>query len=390
MNGFKRAALSALILAAGWSVGETENPPPPAPGAPGDRYVHQPDVASIVKRFLSPEGFMDPEFPPTIAAASPFYTDFFGLQAIADVSRDKILADFVPQHAAQVASDEHSVTLRFNKGYVATFYPQSSLRVMGVTVPFSHVAFSGDDWRTARGNVGDFLSIVKAAQRSDVYLIANPCYADEQVTAEQFKTGTAAPIVVDPRIEAFDSAASAVLLMPEAVHGHRENADALMALLRDHKVDWLGLEMLNADQQRDLDAFSEAKEGTPQYRAARAKLVDYFAGAWNGRAGPKTTGEENYYFQLVEAAHKNGVRLIGLEAASMPYILFRYGETPFGASVRNYQWASHSPAKGRGVIFGGGSHFNLPGTANVQDFLAVRDRGRTFVSLKDLKAKPGS
>ncbi len=142
--------------------------------------------------------------------------------------------------------------------------------------------------------------------------------------------------------------------------------------------------------KEDLDAFNRAREGTRAYGAARARLIEYFASSWNGRAGPKTTGAANYYFQLIETTHRNCVRVIGLEGSTTPFIFFRYGETNFGSSVRSYLWARRTPPHGRGVIFGGAAHFSSPAPANVQDNIAARDHGRTFVTLKDLKAgRPG-
>ena len=168
-----------------------------------------------------------------------------------------------------------------------------------------------------------------------------------------------------------------------------DDLDRLLGVIGSHDVDWLGLEMLFAEQQPMLDRFNGSAGGTPEHHAGRAELIEYFAEAWNGRAGPKVPGEENLYFKAVEEAHRLGIRVVALEGASVAYLLFRYGEAPFGGSVRSYQWANHTPDAGRGIIFGGSAHFNSAGSGNVQDYLATMAPGRTFVSLRDLKAPRG-
>ncbi len=389
------AALTACMtteeaVPAGPSTAAVATETPPAPPAEASRYVHQVDVPSTVRPFLSPQGFLDPAFPPTIAAPSHHLTDFFGHQAIADIPRDRIVADLVPAHAQLVSQDDHSVTLQFPRGYTATFYPISALAMMGVSAPYSHVYISGDDWRTKRANLADFIGVLESAGLAGRYLIPNPFYEDEVTTAAQMRSGRHAPVTIDPQAALFFRTPNAILLKPEYVHGIRESADELMQLLRRGAVDWVGLEMLPSGMQDELDAFHRAQSGTPEYRQGRQKLIDYFAENWNGRAGPRTTGEENYYFQLVDLARQRGVRVIGLEQAFIHYIIFRYGETPFGGSVRSYQWSKAVPATGRGVIFGGSAHFNLPEPTNVQDFIAARQPDRAIMSLRDLHARPRS
>ena len=41
---------------------------------------------------------------------SSYYTDFFGIQALADTTREKIKRDFVPRHAEVAGEDEHTLT----------------------------------------------------------------------------------------------------------------------------------------------------------------------------------------------------------------------------------------------------------------------------------------
>ncbi|MCY3988959.1 MAG: hypothetical protein OXF94_10280 [Gammaproteobacteria bacterium] len=351
------------------------------------RYQHHIDVAPVIGRFLAPDGFIDPEFPPTIAEPSPHLTDFFGVQAVADVSRDEIVADFVPRFAELSARDEHSVTLTFKDGFTATFYPVSSLVVMGFATPVSHVVVSGDTWRQARGNVETLIGRIREIGRAGAYLLENPDYGLEMQTYETMRSGQRASVEIDPDLSRYRSSADGLLLFPEAVHGISTDADALMKVIDGGGFDWLGMEALNLDQQDDLDAFNNAAAGTPEYVEARAVLVEYFADAWNGRAGPRTTGEENYYFKLCEAAHAAGARVIALEGASLPFLFFRYGETKFGASVRSLIWANAIPSTGRGILFGGGAHFHYPDVPMVQDFVAAESPQRPIFAVRDLWAK---
>ncbi len=359
-----------------------ENAPEPV-----ERFVHQIDMMPLVRRFLSPEGFMDQEFPPTVAIPSPYLSDFFGAQAIGDVTREEIFADFVPAHAALESEDENSVTLRFGEGFTATFYPISTLVVMGNEAPVSHVVLSGDSWRQARANVQTLVEKIAEIDRADAYLVENEFHALEQVTYELMNSDVRATVTVDPELAAFRRSQDGILLFPEAVHGISKDADELMKVIEAGGFDWIGFESLNTVQQPDLDAFNDAAAGTPEYDEARGRLVDYYADAWNGRAGPKTTGEENYYFKLAEAAHAAGARVIAIEGSSLEFLFFRYGETAFGGSVRSLVWANAIPASGRGILFGGGAHFHYPDVPMVQDFIHAQAPDRPFFSVRDLWAK---
>ena len=349
---------------------------------------HAPGIAALVKPFLTAQGFLDPEFASAVAAPSRFYSDFFGLQAIRDVPKIRIVSDFVPAHGEVVAEDSASVTIRFRAGYSAQFFPMSSLDVMGSSAALSHVAISGDNWRASRQNVRSFLSLLDSLKLTDTYLVPNPGYADEVVVAQQMSAGAPAVVTVDSSLSRFAQSADGVLLLGERVHGRPDDLAIVNSVLESTKIDWLGLEMLDVANEPVLDAYNRSKAGSAEYAQARAQLIAYFANAWNGRAGPKTTGEENPYFKLVEAAHARGVRVIALEAASVPYLLFRYGEVDFGGAVRSLWWAKRVPPKGRGIIFGGTAHFNSAKPVNVQDFIAAAQPNRPLYSLKPIDRRP--
>jgi len=358
--------------------------------ATAPRFDHSPDLALLLKRFLSPQGFLDPEFPETVARPSKYLTDFYGIQAIKDVSRDAILGDFVPRFAEKVSEDANSVTLRFRDGYEARFFPNSNLLAAGQTLKVSHVEISGADWRTLGKNLDAFRTLVERAMLADRYLIPNKFYPEEVATYKQMTSGRLATVTVDPAGAAFAATRDGILLIPEGVHGRPEDVQIAMKTVGALPVDWIGMEMIGVEHQPTLDAYNAAKEGTPAYDAARAKLVAYFAESWNGRAGPKTTGEENLYFKLVETAHARGIKIVALEGSTIEYLLLRYGETAFGGSVRSLGWADRLPKSGRGIIFGGSAHFNMTKPINVQDFIVAKTPARRIFSLKDIKPKTGA
>ncbi len=143
------------------------------------------------------------------------------------------------------------------------------------------------------------------------------------------------------------------------------------------------MEMLPSNMQGDLDAFTKSGTASDAYTIARKKLIDYFASAWN-RAEPKTTGEENYYFKIVDLMRTKKARVIGLEGVSLTYILFRYGESEFGAGVRSCKWAQLVPSSGKGVVYAGSAHFTNPQPLNFQDFLAERIPGVQLFAAKPI------
>jgi hypothetical protein len=337
-----------------------------------------------VKPFLTKQGFLDPEFASVVAAPARYYSDFFGLQAIHDLPKNRIVSDFVPARGEVMAEDSVSVTIRFKAGYTAQFFPLSSLDVMGSSAPISHVAFTGPDWRTLRQTLKSFLSLLDTLRLTDTYLVPNPGYADEVEVARQLSSGTAAAVIADSTLSGFARTSDGVLLIGERVHGRPDDLAIVRRALESAKIDWLGLEMLDVAIQSVLDAYNRSTTASPEHEQARAQLIAYFANAWNGRAGPKTTGEENPYFKLIDAAHARGVRVIALEAASVPYLLFRYGEVDFGGAVRSLWWARHTPQSGRGIVFGGSAHFNSAKPVNVQDFIAARQPNRPLFSIKSI------
>lgn len=346
------------------------------------RYVDEPDLKTLLPRVLTPQGFLDRNFAKATAKPSPYYTDFYGAQALADTTKERIKRDFVPKYAEVVGEDEHKLTLKFKSGWTGTFYPHSTLRVMGIEVPFDHVYVSGNTWQEMLRNLDEFRDLLKARKLEKAYLIPNPHYKDELVVDKKMTgNGPPAKLVVDPKLTDMEQSSNAVVIYPEGVHGNVEGYNKFNAeVLTQHRFDWIGMEMLPTSMQKDLDAFIHAGDGTPEYARARKVMIDYFTNSWN-RTVPKTTGEENYYFKIVDMMRTKNTRVIGLENVDSPYILFRYGENLFGAAVRSYNWAQAVPSSGRGLVYGGGGHFYNSQLINFQDFLQMRNPSVKFFAV---------
>ena len=110
------------------------------------RFVHEPDLRKILPKFLTPQGFLDPKFAEATAKPSLYYSDFYGIQALTSTTKEGIKRDFVPTHAEISAEDETTITLKFKSGFSGKFYPNSIVKVMGVSVNMDHVEISGDTW----------------------------------------------------------------------------------------------------------------------------------------------------------------------------------------------------------------------------------------------------
>lgn len=356
------------------------------------RFVHEPDLRTILAKFLSPQGFLDPKFADATAKPSRYYSDFYGLQALADTTKEGIKRDFVPKFAEVALEDENTLTLKFKDGFSGKFYPNSSLKVVGVETKWDHVEISGDTWQDLLKNLADFREILAKNKLEKRYLRVNPYYKDELVVYKQLtKNSPPAQIKVAPLTE-FQTEKNAVLLYPERVHGILKGYEELKANVLDkQKFDWMAMEMLPSSMQKDVDIYVKSANDSPEYLRTRKVLLDYFKDSWNGRAGPKTTAEENYYFKIVEQMRANKTRLIAMEKAiesnGAEYIFFRYGENKFGGAVRSYWWAQALPKIGKGLVFGGSGHFTGGDSINFQDFQALLIPKMKMFALEEIKLR---
>jgi hypothetical protein len=351
------------------------------------RFVHEPDLRKLLPKFLTPQGFLDPKYPEAVAKPSRYCTDLYGIHALADTTKDFIKRDFVPRFAEVTDEDENTVTLKFKEGFSCKFYPHSALKVMGVTVNFDHVEISGDTWQSLRKNIDTFTNLLEKSKLARKYLRPNPHFKDEQlVFAQLTKRNNVMPKVA--ALSDLRNEKNSLLVYPESVHGNVKAYEKFKADVLDKEAfDWVALEMLVPSQQRDLDIFIKATENSPEHLRTRKVLLEYFKDNWNGRSGPKTTAEENYYFKIVEQMRAKKTRVIAVEAATAEYIFFRNGETKFGGAVRSYWWAKLLPQKGKGLIFGGSSHFNDKSPINFQDFQAMLNPKLKMYSLEEIKIR---
>lgn len=352
------------------------------------RFVHEPDLRKMLPKFLNSQGFLDPKFAEAVAKPSPYYSDFYGIQALANTTKENIKRDFVPKFAEVVTEDENTITLKFKNGGTGTFYPNSSLKVLGIETKFDHVEVSSDTWQDLLKNLENFRATLKANKLEKKYLIPNPHYKDELIVAKQLATNKQPLVVPITRLEDFNKEKNAILLYPEGVHGNTQGYEKLKAdVLNKQKFDWMALEMLVPTMQKDLDVFINSAENSPEHLRTRKVLLDYFKDAWNGRKGPKTSAEENYYFKIVEQMRQQKTRVLGVEKSSAEYIFFRYGENKFGAAVRSLWWAQLLPKTGKGLIFGGSGHFTISNAINFQDFQAMLNPKMKMFSLEEIKVR---
>lgn len=351
------------------------------------RFVHEPDLRTLLPKFLTPQGFLDPKYAEATAKPSPYYSDFYGLQALAETTKEGIKRDFVPKFAEITAEDENTVTLKFKEGFWGKFYPHSTLKVVGVEVKFDHVEMSGDKWTELRENLDKFIKLLETNGLAKKYLRPNSFFKDEQIVYRQLsKKNQTMPKVAS--LDEISREKNAVLIYPEGVHGNLKGYEKFKAEVLDKGgFDWIAMEMLIPSQQKDLDIFVKSADNSPEYLRTRKVLLDYFKDSWNGRSGPKTTAEENYYFKIVEQMRKQKTRVVAIEASTTEYILFRYGENKFGAAVRSYWWAKALPKTGKGIIFGGSAHFNDKDSINFQDFQAMLNPKMKMFVLEALKIR---
>lgn len=355
--------VSALSATSAWSQAETK--------ATQGRYVDSPDLMSLIKRVLTPQSMMDPEFGKAIAKPSPYLSDFFGVQAIKDVTKEDIKHDFVPKFASVGKEDEHSFELKFKDGWTGRFFVNSSLEVKGTVSPISHVYISGDTWKEMLKNHDAFLGILKAEKLEDRYLIPNPHYQEELVVAKKLEAGGATVAVSkDPALPGFEQSANAVAIFPDAVHGNEAGFSAFLDFLKTHNCDWLGLEALTTSMQKQLNDYIAADEKSPEFAAADKAITENFASGWDKRF---ENSQESHFMKAMRLMRSNKSRVYGLEGVSLDYIIWRYGETPFGGAVRSYVWAKQVPTSGRGIVFGGSAHFTSDQPVNFQDFLKDRN-----------------
>ena len=149
------------------------------------RYIHEPDLKVMLAKFLTPQGFLDQAFADATAKPSRFYSDFYGIQALANTTKEGIKHDFVPKFAQVVSENDHMIDLKFKNGWTGKFYTHSSLKILGIETKWDHVEVSGSDWHDLLKNLADLLDILQKSGLEKKYLRVNPHYKDELVVYKQ-------------------------------------------------------------------------------------------------------------------------------------------------------------------------------------------------------------
>ena len=353
---------------------------------PTSRTVHTPDLTSLVQRVMTGTYTVDPAFLAFLSHPSAYYTDLYGIHALKDFTSEKIIQDFVPTSATLINQNSSIVELQFHSGWKAVFYPHSLLVIKNVSSPTDHVYLGGDNAQGLIEHLKEFRQILREKNLESTYLISNPYYSMEKQVEPFFYSGKPSVAVpTDTNFTGFQASVDAVLLYPDPVHGDLAFFTRFIDVLKTVNVEWLGMEMLPSSMQKILDAFCLASEESVEYLEARSHLTSYFLHAWTPYFGLNiTSGDESPYFQAVDVMRQKKGRVYGLDFDEINFILFRYGESSFGASVRNFNWANSVPLQRRGIVFGGSAHFTQTGSINVQDFLTAREENRKLFSIRNL------
>lgn len=351
-----------------------------------NRTVHEPDLAALVQRVLTGTYTVDPLFVDFISHPSTVYTDLYGIHALQDFTRQQILDDFVPQYATFLRDGNHTFDLQFKKGWNATFYPHAILDIKALNVSCDHVYIGGSNASELIENLQDFHRILNESNMQSKYLIPNPFLDMEQVTNELYYSGKpTVPVTFDPTMEGFQSATNALLIYPDPVHGDLPYFNTFMERLKLANLQWLAMEMLSSSMQPTLDHFCTAPINSSDYVNARLNLIDYFLNAWTHYFQLNiTSGDQSPYFKAIDLVRQKNGRVYGLDLNSAEFLIFRYGESNFGASVRSRNWAMSVPTTGRGIMFGGSAHFTMNRSANVQDFVHERDSNVKLFTIRAL------
>lgn len=353
-------------------------------------YVHEPNLALVVPKVKSKipgrSGY-DSAYVAYVSKPSVYFSDFFGIQVINRLSKEEILADFVPAYASVKRNDSNQIELNFKEGYSATFLIHTNLRAFGYTIEHDQIFFSDSTWQLFTAHLEKFRGLLKVAKLEKKYLIPNPYYKQELITQKRIqKNPPQVQTVKDSLGVLFNADANAIFLFPDTGHGDSARFATLCTFLTTASYDWVGLEMLSIGWQKDADVFLTQPEGSDAFLAAKKRLVDFYNKGWKIR-GTYNSNEDGPWIKLFYILKQRNKKVYALESDDIRYILFRFGETPFGALVRNHLWSERTPANGKGIVFGGSAHFNLKEPANYQDFVFAKNKKRKLYSRIDVNTK---
>ncbi|MGW8265953.1 MAG: hypothetical protein ACWGSQ_06265 [Longimicrobiales bacterium] len=307
-----------------------------------------------------------------VSLPSPYLTDFFGVQILRPLTPEEVRRDLVPLYAEIAGETPFALTLRFDAGPVVVFRFNTLLylETNELGVPYARVELSDPGAYPQQPTA--FRQILVGAGLASRYLEPNPYFAAEQVAWDRMlepELLESVPVRTDT-LE-FPEASHGVFLVGET-HGGTEAFERAEAMVLSPTTDWLALEMFPEDLQPLLDRYLASADGSEGLQDARDALLRFYSRNWNTR-GHEVTADpaDNPYFRLIELARTSGKHVFALDTSDL-YVAFRFGEFPLGASTRDYVWASKIPEWGRGVVYGGSSHFSPDRRPNMLTFLRER------------------
>lgn len=357
-----RAILAAVLLCACGSADRE-----PGAGAEPAGAAARADSVSLDEARAIADAVTVPVLFERLAEPERFLTDFFGAQPLRPLTEEGVLAALVPDQATVVSREPGALTLDLVAGPRVTFRFDTRLVINGnpVDVPWARVVIR--EPATYPAEPVRFRDVLAEAGLDESWLVPNPYYAAEQAVSLRMRAPeTIDSVIVRPDTAGFGATPHAVLVVGET-HGGTEAYDRARALLGSASIDWIGIEMLAEDLQPALDRYLTNGDAE-----SRALLLDYYRANWNTRGHEITTDPaDNPYFRLIETARTLGKPIFALDTEAS-YILFRFGEFPLGATVRDFTWASNVPESGRGVVYGGSSHFLQSRRPNMLTFLRER------------------
>jgi hypothetical protein len=317
-----------------------------------------------------------------VSQPSTVMTDFFGVQPLRPYTLDDIVTDLVPDHATVVTRGTNRATLRLRGGPAVIVQADGRLFINGNEVETPYARIILEQPSAYPRETALFRAALIEAGLGDRYLPSNPYHELELRVAEvSGDSSSAETTIVSADTSGFNDHGHAVLLVGET-HGGTHRYEQALKLLSLASISWIAIEMVPENLQPSLDAFQSQPPGSSSHEAARHALLTFFSNNWNTRGHEVTEApEDNPYFRMIVAARRLGKRVIGLDTRS-DYILFRFGEFPLGATVRDATWAARIPREGRGIVYGGSSHFSPGRIPNMLTFLRSRDRSVRIFELR--------
>lgn len=351
-----------------------------------ERHLHTPNLQPLVMRVINKKTFLgyDSGFVASISQPSEYLGDFFGIQAVKNNSKEKIINDFTPKNATLISNDSNTVVLDFEWGGRATFYVNTSLVVSGNQVPIDHIAFDGETYQDFLSSIESFKALLKQRNLTKQYLIPNPYYKEEQVVYRKIQSEHKnAEVTVDTTFSGFSQWKSdALLIVPDNVHGNMDRYNFLMEAINSTNFDWFALEMLSIGSQNALNDFLTKPKSSEEYVEAESALVKFYEKGWQFKFEGEEPSEHPFMtlFRKLRAMKK---KAYAMENDDITYLVFRYGEAQFGGAVRSLLWAQRIPANGKGIVFGGGGHLTNDEPLNFQDFYKdIAPKSRIFSALE--------